>query len=342
MNIKPVTFEFLRVTECGAIAAYQAIGLGDKNLADMLAVKAMRTMLNDVSIEGEIVIGEGEMDEAPMLYKGEKVGKGGLKVDIAVDPVDGTSNVSVGRSNSVSVIAAAQKGCLLQAPDMYMLKIAVGRKGADVIDIRESLSENIKRVAKAINKDIRDIGVALLERDRHLKFAEEVRELGAKIFYFPDGDIATAVQTCMPKSDIDIMYGYGGAPEGVIAAAALKALGGNFQGILVHYDTIWPNEEESADFTKREKDDLSKLSVNVNTVLNIDDFVKGEDFVFSCTGITKGDLLDGIYVEDGILYTQTLLIRGKTQTIRKIRSGHLIEKKPDDLRSTFEHIKNNK
>ncbi len=341
MNIKPVTFEFMRVTECGAIAAYQAVGLCDKNLADQLAVKAMRTMLNDIAIDGEIVIGEGEMDEAPMLYKGEKVGKGGLNIDIAVDPVDGTSNVSVGRGNSVSVLAAAEKNCLLKAPDMYMLKLAVGRKAADVMDIRKSLKENIVNVAKALNKETREVGVALLERDRHTKFADEVREVGAKLFYFPDGDVATAVQTCMPDSDIDIMYGYGGAPEGVIAAAALKALGGNFHGVLAHYDEIWPGEEESAEFTKNEKDQLKNLNVNVGQVLTLEDLVIGEDFVFSCTGITKGDLVDGIYIEDGIMYTETLLIRGKTQTIRKIRSGHLIDKKPDDLKETFEYVKNN-
>ncbi|MFV0499149.1 MAG: class II fructose-bisphosphatase [Bacilli bacterium] len=339
MNIKPVTFEFMRVTECGAIAAYQSIGLCDKNLADQLAVKAMRIMLNDISIDGEIVIGEGEMDEAPMLYKGEKVGKSGLKIDIAVDPVDGTSNVSVGRGNSVSVLAAAEKGCLLKAPDMYMLKIAVGRKAANAVDISKSLTENIKEVAKALDKNINDIGVAMLERDRHLKFADEVRKIGAKLFYFPDGDVATAVQTCMPNSDIDIMYGYGGAPEGVIAAAALKALGGNFEGVLVHYDQMWPDDEESTDFTANEKKQLKELSVNVGDILKLDDLVIGEDFVFSCTGITKGDLVDGIYIDDGILYTETLLIRGKTQTIRKIKSGHLIEKKPDELRETFEYVK---
>ncbi|MFV0425089.1 MAG: class II fructose-bisphosphatase [Bacilli bacterium] len=340
MNIKPVTFEFMRVTECGAIAAYQSIGLCDKNLADQLAVKAMRIMLNDIAIDGEIVIGEGEMDEAPMLYKGEKVGKGGLSIDIAVDPVDGTSNVSVGRGNSVSVLAAAEKNCLLKAPDMYMLKLAVGRNATDAIDISKSLTYNIKNVAKSLNKEIREVGVAMLERDRHTKFADEVREIGAKLFYFPDGDVATAVQTCMPDSDIDIMYGYGGAPEGVIAAAALKALGGNFQGVLEHYNVMWPNEPESEEFTNNEKEQLKKLDVNVGDILTLDDLVIGEDFVFSCTGITKGDLVDGIYIDDGIMYTETLLIRGKTQTIRKIKSGHLIEKKPDDLRETFEYIKN--
>ncbi len=340
MDIRSVTFEFLRVTECGAIAAYQAIGLSDKNYADLLAVKAMREMLNNTSIDGEIVIGEGTMDDAPMLFNGEKVGCGGVPVDIAVDPVDGTSNVSVGRSNSISVLAAAKKGCLLKAPDMYMLKLVVGKNSADIIDISKSLTYNIKAVAKALNKEIGEIGVALLERERHFPFAKEVRDLGAKIFYFPDGDIASAVQTCMPKSDIDIMYGYGGAPEGVIAAAALKALGGNMQGILVHYDEIWPGEEESIEFRKMEEEELSKLPVNVHDVLTLDDMVIGEDFVFSCTGITKGDLLDGAYIDDGILYTESLLIRGKTQTIRKIRSGHFIDKKPNNLKTIFEDKKN--
>lgn len=340
MDIRSVTFEFLRVTECGAIAAYQAIGLRDKNYADLLAVKAMREMFNKTNISGEIVIGEGAMDDAPMLYNGELVGCGGVEVDIAVDPVDGTSNVSVGRSNSVSVLAAAKKGCLLKAPDMYMLKLAVGKKSANVIDISKSLTDNIKAVAKALDKPIRDIGVAILERDRHTKFADEARAVGAKIFYFADGDIASAVQTCMPKSDVDIMYGYGGAPEGVIAAAALKALGGNMQGILVHYDEIWPDDDDSADFRKVEEAELATLPVNVHEVITLDDMVIGEDFVFSCTGITKGDLLDGAYIDDGILYTESLLIRGKTQTIRKIRSGHFIDKKPDNLKTIFEDQKN--
>ncbi len=334
MEIKNVLFEFSRITESAAIAAYKYIGFIDKNKADQAAVSAMRLMLNELEIDGRIVIGEGSLDEAPELYRGEKLGVGGLELDIAVDPVDGTANLAYGRANAISVIAAAKRGCILSAPDMYMLKLACGEEASDVIDIDLSLEENIRRTAKALDKDISEVGVAMLERARNSAFAKTVSELGARVFYFTDGDIASAIQTCMPDSDIDLLYGIGGAPEGAVAAVALKSLGGNIQGKLIHYDEIWP-DEDTAEIVKNEKKTLIEQNLKVHHKLTIDDFVSGEDFLFSATGITKSDLLEGIVNRGNLMQTQTLLIRGKTQTVRKINSYHSLNKKNKKLKEIF-------
>jgi len=330
-QMRNLVFEFSRVTETAALAAYKYVARGDKDIADDAAVKAMRYMLNKTPIDGEIVIGEGEMDEAPMLYIGEKVGAGGFEVEIAVDPIDGTKACAFGLENAIAVIAATKKGCMLKAPDMYMDKIAVGPKAFGAIDITLSVEENIKNIAKSLDKDVRDLGVAVLNRERHDDMVEKLVELGCKIFKFNDGDIAKAVLTCIPESDIDVMLGIGGAPEGVVAAAAIKALGGDFQGKLIHYDEIW-NDEDSEKFTLKEKKQLEEMGLMQHQTFRMNDLIQGDQFICSITGITKGDLVDGVVREGDMAVTETLLIRGQTQTIRKIKSTHLINKKDDFLK----------
>ena len=330
-QMRNLVFEFSRVTETAALAAYKYVARGDKDIADDAAVKAMRYMLNKTPIDGEIVIGEGEMDEAPMLYIGEKVGCGGFEVEIAVDPIDGTKACAFGLENSIAVIAATTKGCMLKAPDMYMDKIAVGPDAKGAIDIGQSVTENVKSVAKALNKDISEVGVAVLNRERHDEVVSQLVKLGCKIFKFNDGDISKAVLTCIPESDIDIMVGMGGAPEGVVAAAAIKALGGDFQGKLIHYNEIW-DDEDSEKFTNKEIEQLKKMNLKVHQVLKMDDLIKGDEFICSITGITSGDLVEGVVRDGNSAVTETLLIRGQTQTIRKIKSQHMIDKKDDYLK----------
>lgn len=330
-QMRNLVFEFSRVTETAALAAYKYVARGDKDIADDAAVKAMRYMLNKTPIDGEIVIGEGEMDEAPMLFIGEKVGAGGFEVEIAVDPIDGTKACSFGLENAIAVIAATKKGCMLKAPDMYMDKIAVGPKAFGAIDINLSVEENITNIAKSLDKDVRDVGVAVLNRDRHDEMVEKLVKLGCKIFKFNDGDIAKAVLTCIPESDIDVMLGIGGAPEGVVAAAAIKALGGDFQGKLIHYDEIW-DDEDSEKFTLKEKKQLEEMGLMQHQTFRMNDLIQGDQFICSITGITKGDLVDGVVREGDMAVTETLLIRGQTQTIRKIKSTHLINKKDDFLK----------
>ncbi len=333
MKIRDIVFEFVRVTESAAIATYKFIGRGNKNAADQAAVSAMRLMLNQIAISGEIVIGEGTLDEAPMLYCGEQVGRGGLEVDIAVDPIDGTKMVACGTYNSVAAIAVAQKGCLLKAPDMYMLKMAVGPIAAESLSLDYSLTENIKRCAKALGKKVEDIGVAIQDRDRNRKYINEVCALGAKLFLFQDGDITTAIQTCDDDSDIDIMWSIGGAPEGVLAAVGVNSLAGKVEGMLVKYDTIWPEDEEAQKIVEKEMTEMKKLNLEYDKILRVNDLVKGEDFAFAATGITKGDFLDGIVNDNDVLKTQSLLVRAQSQTIRKIRAKHNIKYKNEKLRA---------
>ncbi len=230
-----LALNLVRVTEAAALQSASYLGRGDKNKADEAAVNGMRRMFDTLAIDGVVVIGEGEMDEAPMLYIGEQIGKAtknSIKVDIAVDPLDGTTAVAKGLSNAISVVAVAPRGCLLHAPDMYMNKIAVGPKGAGKINLDETVETNLRNLSKALNKDISDITVTILDRPRHKELIQRVREAGARIKFFQDGDVAAAIATCFEDSGVDILMGIGGAPEGVLAAAALKCLGGEIQGRL--------------------------------------------------------------------------------------------------------------
>ena len=309
-----------RVTEAAALASAKHLGKGDKEMADQAAVDAMRRMFDTVDIDGVVVIGEGEMDEAPMLYIGEKIGKAGdddLKVDIAVDPVDGTLSVANGLPNAISVLAVAPRGCLLHAPDTYMKKIAVGPKAKGAIDIHKSPAENIKSVANALKKSVEDITVVVIDRPRHEGLIREIRDAGARIKLISDGDILGAISTCFDYTGVDISMGVGGAPEGVIAAVALKCIGGELQGILA------PLNEEH-------KERCIKMGADLDKVYYIDDLAKGGEMSFAATGVSYGELLQGVkYMENNTATTHTLILRSETGTIRFIESIHKLDKKPE-------------
>ena len=315
-----LALNLVRVTEAAALESARFLGRGNKNAADQAAVDGMRKMFDTVNIDGVVVIGEGEMDEAPMLYIGEQIGKameGCPKVDIAVDPLDGTTAVAKGLSNAISVVAIAPRGCLLHAPDMYMDKIAVGPRAKGTIDINASVEDNLRNVAKALNKDISDLTVTILDRERHQKLISKVREVGARIKLFGDGDVATAMATGFEHSGVDILMGIGGAPEGVIAAAALKCMGGEFQGKL------YPMNDE-------EKERCKKMGADVDKVLTMEDLVKGEEILFAATGVSDGELLKGVlYSENNAARTHSIVMRAETGTIRFIDAIHKLDKKPE-------------
>lgn len=316
-----LALNLVRVTEAAAIRASYFLGRGEKNEADGAAVDAMRSMFNELPIEGTIVIGEGEMDEAPMLYIGEVVGNGqenAVKVDIAVDPVDGTSLVASGLPNAIAVAACAPKGCLLHAPDMYMDKIAAGPLAVDAIHIDLPIEMNVRRLAKALGKDVSEVTVSILNRERHKDIISRVRKLGARIKLFEAGDIAQAIATCIDNSGCDLMVGIGGAPEGVLAAAAIKALGGVFQGRLVP-----GNDEEYKRCEQMGLDDPRKI-------LEMDDLVKGEEVLFAATGVSDGEFLDGVrHIGNNKVKTYSVVMRAETGTIRFIEASHNISKKPE-------------
>ncbi|MCX7694344.1 MAG: class II fructose-bisphosphatase, partial [Caloramator sp.] len=290
------------------------LGRGDKNAADDAAVSAMRRMFDLIPIKGKVVIGEGEMDEAPMLYIGEELGirdENSIEVDIAVDPLDGTNLVAKGLPNALSVVAISPKGGLLHAPDMYMEKIAVGRRAKGCVSLDAPLEENIKNVARALNKKIEDVTVIMLDRERHYGLMEKVRKVGARMKLITDGDIAAAIATGFEDTGIDIMVGSGGAPEGVIAAAALKCLGGDFQGRL-----CVTCEEEKRRCIEMGISDFSKI-------MYIDDIVKADDVYFAATGVSDGDLLKGVvYLSKDKVKTQSVVMRSKTGTVRFIKAIH--------------------
>lgn len=309
-----------RVTEAAALASAKYLGQGDKNVADGAAVDAMRRMFDTLNIDGTVVIGEGEMDEAPMLYIGEKIGRaqeGGLQIDIAVDPLDGTLSVANGLPNAISVVAVAPKGCLLHAPDTYMEKISVGPKAKGSIDIHKSVKENIENVAKALNKDVSEITVVVLDRPRHVELKKEIREAGARIKMISDGDVLGSISACFDYTNVDLLMGVGGAPEGVITAVALKCLGGEMQAILK------PLNDEH-------KKRCIEMGVELDKVYGIDDLAKGDQMSFAATGVSYGELLDGVkYMENNTASTHTLILRLETETIRFMDSIHKLEKKPE-------------
>lgn len=314
---RELALEFARVTEAAALASARWMGLGDKNAADNAAVVAMRAVFDTVHIAGTVVIGEGEMDEAPMLYIGEKVGSGGeVEVDVAVDPLEGTNLVAKGMPGAMAVVAVADKGALLHAPDMYMDKIAVGPKAAGKIDLAAPVEENLKAIAAALEKSLPDLTVVILERPRHQQLIEKVRQTGARIQLITDGDVSPAVATAFEDSGVDVMMGIGGAPEGVLAAAALKALGGEIQGRLMP-----ANEAE------RERAKAMGIA-NPDALLTLNDLVKSDDVIFAATGITTGNLLKGVRFTAGGAVTHTIVMRGKTGTLRLIEAHHRFDKKP--------------
>ncbi|GAB4504433.1 MAG: class II fructose-bisphosphatase [Anaerolineales bacterium] len=319
MNLSEPTrnlaLELVRVTEAAALAAGRWMGRGNKEAADHAAVEAMRLVLRAVSMRGKIVIGEGEKDNAPMLYNGESVGNGELpEMDVAVDPIDGTRPLAFGRTNSIATVAIAPRGTMFDpGPFMYMNKIAVGPQAKGRINIEAPVAENLKAIAKATGKDVEDLTVIVLDRPRHEDLVAEIRKQGARIRLIPDGDVAAALMTALPGTGIDVLMGIGGTPEGVLAACALRAMGGEIQSKLFarDEDELRRGREAGYDFEK---------------VLTMDDLVASEDVFFAATGITDGELLKGVkYFGDGAR-TDSLVVRGLTGTVRQISATHRIDK----------------
>lgn len=311
-----LAMEFVRVTEMAAIASARLMGRGDEKAADQAAVDAMRAMLDSIECDATVVIGEGERDEAPMLYIGEKVGTGtGTKLEIALDPLEGTTICAIGGPNSISVMAIGEAGNMLHAPDTYMLKLASGSEGKGVLDIRQSPTENLKRLAEAKKCRVSDLTAVVLDRPRHKELIEEIRAAGARIQLIGDGDVASAIATATPNSGVDILMGIGGAPEGVIAAAALQCLNGEFQGILKPR-----NQDEIDRALKMGIDDM-------NRVFHINDLAKG-NLMFCATGVTTGNFLDGVIFKPWGCYTHSIVMRSESGTIRHIRAEHHFDKKP--------------
>ncbi|MGL5533244.1 MAG: class II fructose-bisphosphatase, partial [Plesiomonas shigelloides] len=289
---RELAIEFSRVTEAAALAGYKWLGRGDKNTADDAAVRAMRIMLNQVDIAGEIVIGEGEIDEAPMLYIGEKVGTTkGDAVDIAVDPIEGTRMTAMGQANALAVLAVGEKGTFLRAPDMYMEKLVVGPGAKGVIDLNRSLADNLMRVAAKLDKPLSSLTVITLAKPRHEAAIAEMQALGVRVFAIPDGDVAASILTCMPESEVDVLYGIGGAPEGVISAAVIRALDGDMQGRLLARHDVKGDSAENRRLGESELARCAEMGIEAGKVLSLSDMARSDNVIFSATGITKGDLL---------------------------------------------------
>ena len=310
-----LALELVRVTEAAALAASRWVGRGDKEGADGAAVDAMRVVLQTVPMDGVVVIGEGEKDEAPMLFNGERIGDGTPPLtDIAVDPVEGTTLTSNGLGNAISVIAVSERGTMFDpGPCVYMEKLAVGPECRGVIDLAASPTENLQAVAKAKGESVRDVTAVILDRDRHADLIAEVREAGARIRLISAGDVIGAVSTAWPDSGADILFGIGGTPEGVIAAAALKCMGGEIQGRL------WPRHDD--DRTK-----ALELGYDLERILATDDLVQGDNCFFAVTGITDGEVLKGVHYDRNGATTQSLVMRSKSGTVRLIDARHRLDK----------------
>lgn len=311
---RTLSLEFARVVEAAALRSGRLLGRGQKDAADGLAVDAMRQAFDSVRISGTVVIGEGEIDEAPMLYIGEHVGAGGPEVDIAVDPIEGTNLIAKGQNGAIAVMAIAEKGGLLHAPDMYMEKLCVGPRGAGAIDITKSLTENIKNVAAKMKRNVDEITLVMLDRERHHGLMKEARDLGARIMLISDGDVNPAMECCIEGSGVHMVVGTGGAPEGVLAAAALKCVGGDMQARLK------PETEEEI----RRCHEMG--ITDVNQVLTLDDLVRTDDVIFAATAITRGNLLNAIQYFPGGARTHTIVMRSKTGTVRFLDTVHMDEK----------------
>ncbi|MBE5405563.1 Fructose-1,6-bisphosphatase class 2 [Mycobacteroides abscessus subsp. massiliense] len=310
-----LALELVRVTEAGAMAAGRWVGRGEKEKGDGAAVDAMRELVNSVSMRGVVVIGEGEKDNAPMLYNGEEVGNGdGPDCDFAVDPVDGTTLMSKGMPNAISVLAVSERGAMFDPSAVfYMEKIAVGPDAADVIDITAPVSENIKRVAKVRSCSVSDITVCILDRPRHGELIQNVRETGARIRLISDGDVAGAISTARPNSGTDMLLGIGGTPEGIIAAAAMRCMGGAIHGKLA------PRDDE-------ERQKAVDAGYDLDQILTTEDLVSGENVFFCATGVTDGDLLQGVRYFGGGCTTQSIVMRSKSGTVRMIEAYHRLTK----------------
>jgi fructose-1,6-bisphosphatase II len=310
-----LALELVRVTEAAALGAARWIGRGEKESADQAAVDAMRGVLDSVSMRGCVVIGEGEKDEAPMLYNGEDVGDGtGPEVDVAVDPLEGTRLTALGQPNAITVIALAERGTIFfPGAAVYMEKIAAGPDAIGAVDITATPTENIGRVAEALHKTPRDVHVVVLERDRHEELIEELRAAGARVHLIRDGDVAPAIAAAQPGTGVDLLYGIGGTPEGVISAAALKCVGGGIQGRL------WPRDDD-------ERRKLADAGLDPARVLTTDDLVRGDDVFVAATGVTSGALLRGVRYTPGGAITDSIVMRSRSGTVRRIEAQHSFEK----------------
>ena len=320
-----LAMELARVTEAAAMLAARWMGRGDKNAADQAAVDAMRHVLGTIQMDGVVVIGEGEKDEAPMLFVGEQVGNAEYpKVDIAVDPIDGTRLTSLGMPNAISVVALAERGALFASPDiMYMEKIAVGPEAVDAIDITDDVETNLRRIAKAKRKSVHDLTVIVLDRPRHEELVREIRSVGARIKMIPDGDVAGALMTTLPDSGVDVLMGIGGAPEAVIAACAMKCAGGGLQ------TRLWPRNDQ-------ERQIVAEKQIDISRVLQTSDLVRGEEAFFAATGITDGELLRGVRFYGETATTETLVMRSKSGTIRRIQATHRFSKLREYSRFSYD------
>jgi fructose-1,6-bisphosphatase II len=306
-----LALELVRVTEAAALAAARWRGRGDKEAADGAAVDAMRLTMGSVQMDGIVVIGEGEKDNAPMLYNGEEIGNGQPpRVDIAVDPVDGTTLTAKGMNGAISVVALSERGTMFDpGPCVYMEKVAAGAEAAEAIDIEAPVGENVARVAKAKGIPVTDVTVTVLDRPRHEQIVKEIREAGARLRFISDGDVAGAIAAARESSPVDMLYGVGGTPEGVIAACAIKCLGGVIQGRL------WPRNDE-------ERAAAKDAGYDLDAVLTTDDLVSGEDVFFAATGITGGDLVDGVRYRGDDAWTQSIVMRSRSGTVRIIDALH--------------------
>ncbi|WP_157249453.1 class II fructose-bisphosphatase [Nonomuraea typhae] len=310
-----LALELVRVTEAAAMAAARWVGRGDKNGADGAAVNAMRQLINTVSMNGVVVIGEGEKDHAPMLFNGERVGDGsGPECDVAVDPIDGTRLTALGMPDAVSVIAVSERGSMYDPSAVfYMEKLVTGPEAAGVVDIEAPVAANIQAVARAKGSSPADVTVVILDRPRHEQIVKEIRETGARIKFIPDGDVAGAIMAARAGTGIDLMLGIGGTPEGIVAACALKCLGGVIQGKL------WPRDED-------ERRRALDAGHDLGQVLTTNDLVKSDDVFFAATGITQGELMQGVRFRGGVAVTHSLVMRGRSGTIRKVESEHQLWK----------------
>jgi fructose-1,6-bisphosphatase II len=310
-----LALELVRVTEAAAMAAGRWVGRGDKIGGDGAAVDAMRKLIGTVSMRGVVVIGEGEKDNAPMLYNGEQVGNGdGPDCDVAVDPIDGTTLMAKGMLNAIAVLAVTERGAMFDPSAVfYMEKLAVGPESADVVDLAAPVGENIRRVAKAKQGDVSDVTVCILDRPRHEQLISEVRQAGARIRFISDGDVAGAISAARPDTGVDMLVGIGGTPEGIIAACALKCMGGAIQGRL------WPQDDQ-------ERRKALDAGHDLDRVLDTNDLVSGDNVFFCATGITDGDLLRGVRYRSGGCTTQSIVMRSKSGTVRMIDGFHRLNK----------------
>lgn len=310
-----LALELVRVTEAAALAAARWMGRGDKEAADQAAVDAMRLLMDTVPMTGTVVIGEGEKDNAPMLYNGEEIGNGQPPVvDIAVDPIDGTTLTAKGMNGALAVVALAERGTMFDpGPCVYMEKMATGEESAGAIDLEAPIADNLKKVAKAKGSDVADLTVTVLERSRHEQIVKEIREAGARIRFITDGDVAGAIAAARGNSGVDLLIGIGGTPEGVIAASAIKCLGGEIQGRL------WPRNED-------ERDRAIQEGYDIDRVLTTNDLVSGDDVFFAATGVTDGELINGVRYRGDNAITQSIVMRSRSGTVRVIDALHRREK----------------